>query len=167
MAFDAVGPKREGDAAVLAGGIMNRIVEDGACRCRVAGEPAEHITDLPRRAQMDGDMVLAGEQAGASEPLAAVIDNISTGGLELLFAKAHVLPIGQVLSIAFQVLLDDRKYLIECEAEVVSKPRDSGSNAFAYGFALKSLTDEQFAVVHAYVADRLANRLGPRIYANP
>lgn len=110
---------------------------------------------------------LAGEQVGASEPLAAVIDNISTGGLELLFAKAHVLPIGQVLSIAFQVLLDDRKYLIECEAEVVSKPRDSGSNAFAYGFALKSLTDEQFAVVHAYVADRLANRLGPRIYAKP
>lgn len=72
---------------------------------------------------------------------------------------------GQSISIAFQIILDDRKYLIECDAEVVSKPRDSGPTSSSYGFALKSLGDEQFAVIHAFVSDRLNHRLGPQLYS--
>lgn len=106
-----------------------------------------------------------GSQSGSVESITAVIDNISTGGLELLFAKAVSFKIGQSISIAFQIILDDRKYLIECDAEVVSKPRDSGPSSSTYGFALKSLNDEQFAVIHAFVSDRLNHRLGPQLYS--
>ena len=108
---------------------------------------------------------LVGSKSGDAEPTTAVIDNISTGGVELLFAKAVSFKIGQSISIAFQIILDDRKYLIECDAEVVSKPRDSGPSSSTYGFALKSLNDEQFAVIHAFVSDRLNHRLGPQLYS--
>jgi len=104
--------------------------------------------DLPATIRLNGS------QSGSVESITAVIDNISTGGLELLFAKAVSFKIGQSISIAFQIILDDRKYLIECDAEVVSKPRDSGPSSSTYGFALKSLNDEQFAVIHAFVSDR-------------
>src|SRR3546814_7692011 len=63
MAFDALGPQRIGDATILARGMEHRIVEDSARRILVAVEPPQHIADLVRRAQMDGDMILAGEQA--------------------------------------------------------------------------------------------------------
>lgn len=102
---------------------------------------------------------------GSVESITAVIDNISTGGLELLFSKAVSFNMGQSISMAFQIILDDRKYLIECDAEVVSKPRDSGPTSSSYGFALKSLGDEQFAVIHAFVSDRLNHRLGPQLYS--
>lgn len=115
--------------------------------------------DLPATIRLNGS------QSGSVESIAAVIDNISTGGLELLFAKAVSFKIGQSISIAFQIILDDRKYLIECDAEVVSKPRDSGPSSSTYGFALKSLNDEQFAVIHAFVSDRLNHRLGPQLYS--
>lgn len=108
---------------------------------------------------------LAESKSGDVEPTTAVIDNISTGGVELLFAKAVSLKIGQTISIAFQIILDDRKYVIECDADVVSKPRDSGSASSSYGFALRSLSDEQFAVIHAFVSDRLIHRLGPQLYS--
>jgi c-di-GMP-binding flagellar brake protein YcgR len=108
---------------------------------------------------------LAGSKSGDAEPTTAVIDNISTGGVELLFAKAVSLKIGQTISIAFQIILDDRKYVIECDADVVSKPRDSGPASSSYGFALRSLSDEQFAVIHAFVSDRLIHRLGPQLYS--
>ena len=104
-------------------------------------------------------------KGGSVESITAVIDNISTGGLELLFSKAVSFNMGQSISIAFQIILDDRKYLIECDAEVVSKPRDSGPTSSSYGFALKSLGDEQFAVIHAFVSDRLNHRLGPQLYS--
>jgi c-di-GMP-binding flagellar brake protein YcgR len=104
-------------------------------------------------------------EGGSVESITAVIDNISTGGLELLFSKAVSFNMGQSISIAFQIILDDRKYLIECDAEVVSKPRDSGPTSSSYGFALKSLGDEQFAVIHAFVSDRLNHRLGPQLYS--
>lgn len=108
---------------------------------------------------------LAEPKSGDAEPTTAVIDNISTGGVELLFAKAVSLKIGQTISIAFQIILDDRKYVIECDADVVSKPRDSGPASSSYGFALRSLSDEQFAVIHAFVSDRLIHRLGPQLYS--
>ena len=104
-------------------------------------------------------------KGGSVESITAVIDNISTGGLELLFSKAVSFNMGQSISIAFQIILDDRKYLIECDAEVVSKPRDSGPTSSSYGVALKSLGDEQFAVIHAFVSDRLNHRLGPQLYS--
>lgn len=104
-------------------------------------------------------------KGGSVESITAVIDNISTGGLELLFSKAVSFNMGQSISMAFQIILDDRKYLIECDAEVVSKPRDSGPTSSSYGFALKSLGDEQFAVIHAFVSDRLNHRLGPQLYS--
>tara|TARA_B100001059_G_C17790733_1_gene559995 strand:+ start:293 stop:1225 length:933 start_codon:yes stop_codon:yes gene_type:complete len=115
--------------------------------------------DLPATIRLNGS------QSGSVESITAVIDNISTGGLELLFAKAVSFKIGQSISIAFQIILDDRKYLIECDAEVVSKPRDSGPSSSTYGFALKSLSDEQFAVIHAFVSDRLNLRLAPQLYS--
>lgn len=115
--------------------------------------------DLPATIRLNGS------QSGSVESITAVIDNISTGGLELLFAKAVSFKIGQSISIAFQIILDDRKYLLECDAEVVSKPRDSGPTSSSYGFALKSLNDEQFAVIHAFVSDRLNHRLGPQLYS--
>ncbi len=115
--------------------------------------------DLPATIRLNSS------QSGSVESITAVIDNISTGGLELLFAKAVSFKIGQSISIAFQIILDDRKYLLECDAEVVSKPRDSGPTSSSYGFALKSLNDEQFAVIHAFVSDRLNHRLGPQLYS--
>lgn len=115
--------------------------------------------DLPATVRLNGS------QSGLVESITAVIDNISTGGLELLFAKAVNFKMGQSISIAFQIILDDRKYLIECDAEVASKPRDSGPASSSYGFALKSLNDEQFAVIHAFVSDRLNHRLGPQLYS--
>jgi c-di-GMP-binding flagellar brake protein YcgR len=115
--------------------------------------------DLPATLRVNGG------QNGSAEPITAVIDNISTGGLELLFAKAVSFSIGQSISIAFQIILDDRKYFIECDAEVVSKPRDFSPSSSTYGFALKALSDEQFAVIHAFVSDRLNHRLGPQLYS--
>lgn len=102
-----------------------------------------------------------------TDPLNAVVDNLSTSGLELRFSKPVSLQVGQPLAVAFQVLLDDRKYLLEVEATVASKPRDLGGASPAYGCALKPLTDEQFAVIHAYVNDRLNDRLGPQLYSTP
>ncbi|HEX4878218.1 MAG TPA: PilZ domain-containing protein [Limnobacter sp.] len=110
---------------------------------------------------------LSDEKPGSGEPIAAIIDNISTGGLELLFAKPISLNVGQPLSIAFQIVLEDRKYLIECDADVVAGPRDPAGVSSTYGVAIKGLSDEQFAVVHAYVGDHLIHRLGPRLYAKP
>ena len=102
-----------------------------------------------------------------TEPIAAVIDNLSTGGLELLFSREIALKVGQTLMVAFQVILDDRKYLIESHAEVVSNPREAGQSASAYGLAFKSLDNDQFAVIHAFVSGKLVNRLGPQLFAKP
>lgn len=117
--------------------------------------------DLPASIRLNLD------KASSEEPISAVIDNISTGGLELLFAKAITLTIGQMISIAFRIVLDDRKYLIECDAEVVSKSRDASSGTSSYGLALRSLKDDQFAIVHAFVNDRLIHRLGPQLFSKP
>lgn len=120
---------------------------------------ARRVTcDLPATIRLNGS------KSGSVESITAVIDNISTGGLELSFAKAVSFNVGQSISIAFQIILDDRKYLIECDAEVVSKPRDSAPTSSTFGFALKSLSDEQFAVIHAFVSDRLNHRLGPQLF---
>lgn len=109
---------------------------------------------------------LQGGKSDSVDPITAMIDNISTGGFELLFAKPMSLDIGQAISIAFQIILDDRKYFIECDAKVVSKPRDSGQgSSTVYGFVMKSLNDEQFAVIHAFVSDRLNLRLTPQLYS--
>lgn len=107
--------------------------------------------------------------AAAIEPIAAVIDNLSTGGLELLFSREVTLKIGQTILVAFQIILDDRKYLIECSADVVSKSKDVAghSASSAYGLTLKSLSNDQFAVIHAFVSDRLIHRLGPQLFARP
>jgi hypothetical protein len=107
---------------------------------------------------------LHGTAPGQIDSMAVVIDNISTSGLELLFPKTVALNAGQTISIAFQLVLDTRKYLVECDAEVVSKPRDSNNTSSTYGFVLKTLTDSQFAVIHAFVGDRLNQRLGPQFF---
>ena len=106
-------------------------------------------------------------KGGSVESITAVIDNISTGGLELLFSKAVSFNMGQSISIAFQIILDDRKYLIECNADVVSQARDTKPSSSIYGFVLRGLTDEQFAVLHAFVSDRLIHRLGPQLFTKP
>lgn len=98
------------------------------------------------------------------ESISGVIDNISTGGLELMFSRSVSLHIGQHISIAFQIILDDRKYLIECGADVVSQARDTKPANSVYGFVLRSLADDQFAVLHAFVSDRLIHRLGPQLF---
>lgn len=98
------------------------------------------------------------------DSMTAVIDNISTSGLELLFPKTVALNVGHTVSVAFQIILDTRKYLMECDAEVVSKPRDSNNTSSSYGFVLKGLSDSQFAVIHAFVGDRLNQRLGPQFF---
>src|SRR3546814_6031615 len=67
MAFDAFGPQRIGNASMLARGMEHRIIEDRARRILVAAEPAEDIADLVRRAQVDGDMILAREEARSEE----------------------------------------------------------------------------------------------------
>lgn len=112
--------------------------------------------DLPATIRLNPDM-----PGAASESVTAVIDNVSTGGLELLFSKDITLKIGQIIVVAFQVVLDERKYLIECDAEIVSK---SARQSSAYGLTLKSLKDDQFAVIHAFVNDRLIHRLGPQLF---
>ena len=113
--------------------------------------------DLPATIRLNSGL------PSSAEPITAVIDNVSTGGLELLFSKEVTLKIGQTMLVAFQVVLDDRKYLIECNAEVVSKSKDAGQSS-AYGLALKSLSNDQFAVIHAFVSDRLIHRLGPQLF---
>ncbi|MEQ9108540.1 MAG: PilZ domain-containing protein [Limnobacter sp.] len=119
--------------------------------------------DLPATIRLN-----PGEPGAATiEPVAAVIDNLSTGGLELLFSREVALKIGQSILVAFQIVLDDRKYLIECSADVVSKSKDAGQSSSAYGLALKSLNNDQFAVIHAFVSDRLIHRLGPQLFARP
>ena len=119
--------------------------------------------DLPATIRLN-----SGEPGAATiEPVAAVIDNLSTGGLELLFSREVALKIGQSILVDFQIVLDDRKYLIECSADVVSKSKDAGQSSSAYGLALKSLNNDQFAVIHAFVSDRLIHRLGPQLFARP
>lgn len=115
--------------------------------------------DLPATVRLNVD------KATEAEASTAVIHNLSTGGLELLFPKAVTLAIGKTISLAFQIVLDDRKYLIECSAEVVSKPRDSGVSSSSYGLVLKSLDDDQFAVIHAFVSERLNHRLSPQLFS--
>lgn len=115
--------------------------------------------DLPATVRLNND------KSTETEATTAVIDNLSTGGLELVFSKTIVLAIGKTISVAFQIILDDRKYLIECDAEVVSKPRDPGVSSSRYGLVLKSLDDDQFAVIHAFVSERLNHRLGPQLFS--
>lgn len=114
--------------------------------------------DVPATIRIKSDVLEADELVNG------VINNISTGGFELLFGKKVSLSVTQSISMVFQVSLDDRKYLIECDAEVASKPRDSGPTSSTYGFVLKSLSDEQFAIIHAFVSDRLIQRLSPQFF---
>lgn len=116
--------------------------------------------DLPATIKITGSN-------GVVDSVSGVIDNISTGGVELMFAKTLALAVGQSISMAFQIVLDDRKYLIECNADVVSQSRGTKANSSIYGFALRALSDEQFVVVHAFVSDRLIQRLGPQLFSKP
>ncbi|HEX4855412.1 MAG TPA: flagellar brake protein [Limnobacter sp.] len=115
--------------------------------------------------ELPATLRIAGDQQTEGEPLSGVIDNISTGGFELRLSRLIELEIGQQISIAFQILLDERKYLLETTASVVSRPRATGQASSVYGFVWKQLQDEQFAVIHACVSDRLNERLGPQFYA--
>lgn len=115
--------------------------------------------DLPASIRLNA------EKAATEDPISSVIDNISTSGLELRFAKNLPLSVGQTISIAFRISLDDRKYLIECEADVVSKSRDVGLASSCYGLTFKSLKNDQFSVIHAFVNERLIHRLSPQLFS--
>jgi c-di-GMP-binding flagellar brake protein YcgR len=115
--------------------------------------------DLPATIRLDT------EKSMVSDSFSVVVGNISTGGVEVLSAKILPLHIGQCVLIAFQIILEDRKYLVECMAEVVSRQTDPTAYSFTYSFSFKELTDEQFSTVHAYVVGLLNSRLSPPIFS--
>jgi hypothetical protein len=93
----------------------------------------------------------------------AVIRNLSTGGAEYEVLAKVDWPVGTQLSVACQVVLAHRKYLLELPAKVVTTQPHEGQHS-RFGLAFVALDDRDFVVLHAFVSELLMHRLEPPLY---
>lgn len=94
------------------------------------------------------------------------IRNISTGGVELEpLDAAQRLVIGEQVELAFQLNLGGRKFLLELNGTAVSEQTHPDSKKPRYGMAFGPVADTHFSAIHAYVCDRLMNKLESPLYA--
>ncbi|MDH4396693.1 MAG: flagellar brake protein [Limnobacter sp.] len=93
------------------------------------------------------------------------INNISTGGVE--FVTRHKLKAGRgdIVRIAFQIILGDRKYLLEPAVTVMSSNREESDDQLKLGLAFSALDDREFAAIHAFVDHRLIQRIESPLYS--
>ncbi|WP_370262560.1 PilZ domain-containing protein [Limnobacter sp.] len=96
------------------------------------------------------------------EPCNGIIANMSTGGVEFKTPVNGPFEVGQVLSLSFQALLADRKFVLELQGKVVSLGVQAELRSLGISFV--ELDNTAFAAIHAYVYDRLTHRLGSPLY---
>ncbi|HEY1059326.1 MAG TPA: flagellar brake protein [Limnobacter sp.] len=98
-------------------------------------------------------------------PVKGVIRNLSTGGVEFeAFASTNWLDNAQVM-LAFQLLLTGRKYLLELPARVVTVNKTDTQKMPRFGMAFEQMDDADFAAIHAYVFEHLAQKLESPLYS--
>ncbi len=97
--------------------------------------------------------------------LNGIIENLSTGGLEFSTSHEATIQKGELVQLAFQLNFGERKFILEPNAQVmsVSSPDDRGQSR--YGIAFQDLSDQNFASIHAYVSDRLIQRIESPLYS--
>lgn len=97
--------------------------------------------------------------------LNGIIENLSTGGLE--FSTTHAAPIqkGEQVQLAFQLNFGERKFILEPNAQVMSISAPDEKGQYRYGLAFQDLSDQNFASIHAYVSDRLIQRIESPLYS--
>ena len=120
-----------------------------------------------RRASVELPAALKLPQAGATEHFRirnGVIRNISTGGAEFFLNRDVSLPLGSVGSLAFQISMAERKFLLDISVKVVKAPV-ALPEKLTHGIAFQNVTDEHFAVIHAYVCDRLIHKIESPLYS--
>jgi hypothetical protein len=134
------------------------------------------IMSWPRETQVESKVIRAARRATCDipaamrigldhEPVNGYINNISTGGVE--FVTRHKLKAtkGDVVRIAFQITLGDRKYLLEPSVTVMSSNREEVEEQLKIGLAFSSLDDREFAAIHAFVDHRLIQRIESPLYS--
>lgn len=97
--------------------------------------------------------------------LNGIIENLSTGGLE--FSTTHAAPIqkGEQVQLAFQLNFGERKFILEPNAQVMSISALDEKGQYRYGLAFQDLSDQNFSSIHAYVSDRLIQRIESPLYS--
>lgn len=104
------------------------------------------------------------DQAAQDVFLNGMIENVSTGGVEFVSTQKAVMNRGELVQLAFQVYLGDRRFVLEPKAQVMSANRDSTGEMVRHGLAFVDLSDKDFSVIHAFVSDRLIGRLESPLY---
>lgn len=134
------------------------------------------IMSWPKETQVESKVIRAARRVTCDIPAAmrvgaehetvnGYINNISTGGIE--FVTRHKLKAGRgdVVRIAFQITLGDRKYLLEPAVTVMSSNREESDEQIKLGLAFSALDDREFAAIHAYVDHRLIQRIESPLYS--
>lgn len=128
-----------------------------------------HLESKPiratRRAWCEVPATLKNAQGqSAGELYNGVIHNISTGGLEFESLAPCKLRERAEVQVAFQLFLQDRRYLLELKARVMSVQSSPVAQGSVFGLAFEPLPDDLFSVVHGYVCDRLVRKLESPLY---
>ncbi|HEX5487086.1 MAG TPA: flagellar brake protein, partial [Limnobacter sp.] len=97
--------------------------------------------------------------------LNGMIENLSTGGLEFSTSHPSVIQKGEQVQLAFQLNFGDRKFILEPTAQVMSVLSAADQSLYKYGLAFLDLSDQNFASIHAYVSDRLIQRIESPLYS--
>ncbi|HEX4843270.1 MAG TPA: flagellar brake protein [Limnobacter sp.] len=92
-----------------------------------------------------------------------LISNLSTGGVEFRTSASTGFVLNQSIQIAFQLNLLDHKYVLELPAKLMSLTDSSGEKVL--GLSFSALDDHHFAILHAFVCDRLIQKLAPPLYS--
>lgn len=138
------------------------------------------IMSWPKETQVESKVIRAARRATCEIPATirattransdqesvnGYINNISTGGVE--FVTKHKLRAGRgdVLRIAFQIVLGERKYLLEPVVTVMSSNRDDPDAQLKLGLAFSTLDDREFAAIHAFVDHRLIQKIESPLYS--
>lgn len=96
--------------------------------------------------------------------LNGMVENLSTGGLEFSSSSAVQFEKGEEVQVAFQLNLGDRRFLLEPKARVMSEARVDDTYT-KHGLAFTELGDKDFASIHAYVSDKLIQKIESPLYS--
>lgn len=96
--------------------------------------------------------------------MGGIITNLSTGGLEIRASSTHAknLEKGRVVDLGFQVMLADRKFLVEAKVTIMSKVDDD--DGIKLGCSFSVLSDVNFGLIHGYVMDQSIHKIEPNLY---
>ncbi|MCQ8895170.1 flagellar brake protein [Limnobacter humi] len=114
--------------------------------------------ELPATARLSAD-------TADGSPINGVIRNLSTGGVEFEALASVPWSDGTQVLLAFQLQLSGRKYLLELSARVVVVNKTEPNKPQRFGMAFEPMDDADFAPVHAYVFEHLAQKLESPLYS--